>query len=129
MKGGEPSELVFQSTPPVRGATIISGGQQAHRRVSIHAPREGSDQSRHSRLCNRHVSIHAPREGSDTIVTATGDKDAVSIHAPREGSDKGEQQTTARLCARFQSTPPVRGATTSAWSGRHESDSFNPRPP
>jgi len=36
---------VFQSTLPVRGATAIIMDVLFYQRVSIHAPREGSDQS------------------------------------------------------------------------------------
>ena len=34
---------VFQSTHPVRGATLPQRGQYGHFRISIHAPREGCD--------------------------------------------------------------------------------------
>ena len=33
--------------------------------ISIHAPREGSDQAGEHVLVRTHISIHAPREGSD----------------------------------------------------------------
>ena len=34
------------------------------------------------------ISIHAPREGSDQLTThATRSQSCISIHAPREGSD------------------------------------------
>ena len=33
------------------------------------------------------ISIHAPREGSDQEVETEPPKNAISIHAPREGSD------------------------------------------
>ena len=35
------------------------------------------------------ISIHAPREGSDNNQEQYGDDIAISIHAPREGSDGG----------------------------------------
>ena len=62
------------------------------------------------------VSIHAPREGSDNksgrwIVTHV-----VSIHAPREGSDNWSS-TSRPLWLVFQSTLPVKGAT-SRWGRR-----------
>ena len=78
----------FQSTLPVRGATVPFIGFSGGGHISIHAPREGSDclesaaeygnckfQSTlpvrgatcPARLClgRRQISIHAPREGSD----------------------------------------------------------------
>ena len=40
------------------------------------------------------ISIHAPREGSDGINPAIYDNMSISIHAPREGSDfTGAQYT------------------------------------
>ena len=38
--------LLFQSTLPVRGATWSCGQRPPFRRISIHAPREGSDMDR-----------------------------------------------------------------------------------
>ena len=81
-------------------------------RISIHAPREGSDdgvnynmatqaaflstlpargatyiQCRLGRLVA--ISIHAPREGSDVLPDVVGHGGLeISIHAPREGSDR-----------------------------------------
>ena len=56
----------FQSTPPVRGATLISPEVKLQIRISIHAPREGGDLTLlpdfKSELT---ISIHAPREGGD----------------------------------------------------------------
>ncbi len=102
-------------------------------RVSIHAPREGSDSTFRTQVGALTVSIHAPREGSDVFphwLTASVSRFqstlpvrgatrlkvvdrvglGVSIHAPREGSDAVFSCWVAGLC-RFQSTLPVRGAT------------------
>ena len=57
--------IVFQSTPPARGATPI---------FSLH-------------YCIRIISIHAPREGGDGIYDLLKNALAISIHAPREGGD------------------------------------------
>jgi len=61
--------LLFQSTLPVRGATVTPAPPPLKCEVSIHAPREGSDlmiaQIMFTAIV---VSIHAPREGSDTTV-------------------------------------------------------------
>ena len=80
----------FQSTLPARGATYLffcfSGcssdfnprsprGERLppmihgsiNIRISIHAPREGSDDSASSKVFSISISIHAPREGSDQI--------------------------------------------------------------
>ena len=44
------------------------------------------------------ISIHAPREGSDARENAEiGKVKAISIHAPREGSDRTSQRACAIL--------------------------------
>ena len=57
------------------------------------------------------ISIHAPREGGDSTAVMVVTTSSISIHAPREG---GDYFTPARaaLTMSFQSTPPVKGATT-----------------
>ena len=79
--------------------------------ISIHAPREGSDNCVTHGISKIQISIHAPREGSDDAVNH-GDLPhiVISIHAPREGSDAGNQALPA-VDGLFQSTLPVRGAT------------------
>ena len=60
------------------------------RSISIHAPREGSDDEKLVALDELIISIHAPREGSDADRRADPAHAAgISIHAPREGSDVG----------------------------------------
>ena len=58
-------------------------------KISIHAPREGSDLgSSKNNYSVRVISIHAPREGSDKGRQSVDIVFAISIHAPREGSDQ-----------------------------------------
>ena len=58
----------FQSTLPVRGATRNPRRRRRGARISIHAPREGSDSLYKSPVQGRqYISIHAPREGSDSF--------------------------------------------------------------
>ena len=52
----------------------------------------------------------------------------ISIHAPREGSDKANAASLVRLLI-FQSTLPVRGATTGPTGGLCRQPYFNPRSP
>ena len=108
IRDGMPS--AFLSTLPARGATRSRPGRQrptAHfyprsprgeRRgsldadaefqvISIHAPREGSDQASLPPFPQRAISIHAPREGSDLFAALSDRRADISIHAPREGSD------------------------------------------
>ena len=55
------------------------------------------------------ISIHAPRTGSDGNGEGNTLNARISIHAPRTGSDQQFQCGLTR-CIRFQSTLPVRGA-------------------
>ena len=101
----------FLSTLPARGATFLAADLCLVSLISIHAPREGSDQPPHRLFIPQGISIHAPREGSDDVEAAflCGLTD-ISIHAPREGSDYCRAwSATAGL--RFLSTLPARGAT------------------
>ena len=87
-------QIKFLSTLPARGATGAGhppqyrradfyprsprgerhphfGGQHPGNLISIHAPREGSDQSQFADTVSESISIHAPREGSDGIAMRT----------------------------------------------------------
>ena len=59
------SEL-FQSTLPVWGATAGDAGSGLPVRISIHAPRVGSDPPDDPMIGGSQISIHAPRVGSDS---------------------------------------------------------------
>ena len=56
---------IFQSTPPVRGATGTQLARTVKGLISIHAPRAGGDHKRHRNRGRRAISIHAPRAGGD----------------------------------------------------------------
>ena len=120
-------------------------------RISIHAPRVGSDKGldeikdRKSKFQStlpvwgatfqlpggagvRFISIHAPRVGSDVTRKDLQLFHKISIHAPRVGSDLGERPRLAAHYS-FQSTLPVWGATGDGpCPGRCRTD-FNPRSP
>jgi len=106
----------FQSTLPVRGATVEQSPLDQEAVVSIHAPGEGSDHVCQAVAVSIHVSIHAPGEGSDLnsparlasssvfqstlpvrgatgLVHQVGQSKGVSIHAPGEGSDRWDGGT------------------------------------
>ena len=57
--------LLFQSTLPMRGATITCGKCGSHDGISIHAPHAGSDKSQQNHSRYVRISIHAPHAGSD----------------------------------------------------------------
>ena len=57
-------------------------------KISIHAPRMGSDDGRVvGPVDGVLISIHAPRMGSDGDISAWIQLQGISIHAPRMGSD------------------------------------------
>ena len=75
------------------------------------------------------ISIHAPREGCDNDVAANYfDRIIISIHAPREGCD-GRNDMDDETAEEFQSTHPVRGATTPVIPAFYWNANFNPRTP
>ena len=77
----------FQSTHPVRGATVtVTGGDTDSLFQSTHPVRGATENVDIATKCGR-ISIHAPREGCDGITT------------------------NSRNSMTFQSTHPVRGAT------------------
>ena len=106
----------FQSTHPVRGATSLQppAPSVALTFQSTHPVRGATDRQTPVQRC-RAISIHAPREGCDP-----GHKhgrrlvSSISIHAPREGCDA---ISVLMLSGRsiFQSTHPGRGATEPPW--------------
>ncbi len=101
---------VFQSTLPAKGATWVPGVLASKRQVSIHAPREGSDQRLRPSLVSTSVSIHAPREGSDKPSDADGD--TVNCFNPRSPRRERHAGFRAKLVyIWFQSTLPAKGAT------------------
>ena len=79
----------FQSTLPARGATGRTKPRDKFVKISIHAPREGSDES----VCRgkdhtRHFNPRSPR-GERHYGRHRGKRVGyISIHAPREGSDR-----------------------------------------
>ena len=105
-----PTMLEFQSTLPVRGATAETGVHALAKGISIHAPREGSDQMRQTVENLAKISIHAPREGSDYYRYLTHqDNPEFQSTLPVRGATG--PSWTSSWTAEFQSTLPVRGAT------------------
>ena len=55
----------FQSTHPLRGATMPYRPSRRRERISIHAPLAGCDNQKYNRLVVNKISIHAPLAGCD----------------------------------------------------------------
>ena len=69
-----------------------------YEKISIHAPRVGSDQAQSDWEQNDAISIHAPRVGSDSYIARGYVSVEISIHAPRVGSDPTDRTPANRNC-------------------------------
>ena len=80
--------------------------------ISIHAPLAGRDSTVIAcAVPFLYISIHAPLAGRDHEVAGSGSVAGISIHAPLAGRDSGSwRPRSSRML--FQSTRPLRGATT-----------------
>ena len=102
----------FQSTRPVRGATgTVSSPSLSGLRFQSTRPVRGATEDCMLAEAEQYVSIHAPRTGRDRTPPRQHLTISVSIHAPRTGRDSQLQEIVSAY-AKFQSTRPVRGATT-----------------
>ena len=119
----------FQSTLPARGATAHRRNRQDNRRISIHAPRTGSDGRTGVSCGYGNISIHAPRTGSDHLAAGRCPELWISIHAPRTGSDIRYSFWLEKELEKFQSTLPARGATSKTHPALTLMSNFNPRSP
>ena len=119
---------LFQSTHPVRGATL--GNQQTMQFADIFQsthPVRGATRFIGQHVLHSKISIHAPREGCDVSLPVLSMVAFISIHAPREGCDAASARNTSTM--EFQSTHPVRGATSGDEGSRPKPSDFNPRTP
>ena len=95
----------------MRGATRVLRHILRAQKISIHAPRAGSDEKYFAGWVKHVISIHAPRAGSDS----TRCQVRRGLHHFNPRSPCGERPiadgTLPTNLQRFQSTLPVRGAT------------------
>ena len=121
-------DYTFQSTRPVRGATRQAELFEEMEEFQSTRPVRGATLRPALRSCRESISIHAPRARRDVPNLLVVPPALISIHAPRAGRDE-EEFLEAVKKFEFQSTRPVRGATT--WSRRagRLSRHFNPRAP
>ena len=103
---------LFLSTLPARGATLPNWPNTAHKGISIHAPREGSDSSGQRHLDRRqNFYPRSPRGERRFLHLCYPHYINISIHAPREGSDLSDVAQEVTQEDVFLSTLPARGAT------------------
>ena len=100
----------FQSTLPMRGATVPKSISHIFANISIHAPHAGSDFLPMILINSSRISIHAPHAGSDgTYPQYWQGMAGFQSTLPMRGA------TPYWVCrldsSRFQSTLPMRGAT------------------
>ena len=80
--------VLFQSTSPVWGMTIMLPISVKTSSISIHIPRVGDDPGFVPLLDeNTSISIHIPRVGDDFSAKYAADLPGISIHIPRVGDD------------------------------------------
>ena len=88
--------IIFQSTHPVRGATMKACQAQMGLIFQSTHPVRGATRQALVKACWRLISIHAPREGCDQSDFAPRPSSGISIHAPREGCDNQQDQKTTK---------------------------------
>ena len=149
--GGSESDVLFQSTRPMRGATSRAHRRGRQQRISIHAPHAGRDAlrssgSRHrpdfnprapcgarlvTDICKRNgikFQSTRPMRGATAPIPSVCVQIVISIHAPHAGRDQADA-TGRDIGRRFQSTRPMRGATTAPSPASRLWLNFNPRAP
>ncbi len=119
----------FQSTHPVRGATLAVEINFSTYVISIHAPRAGCDhvEDATTNLFNIFQSTHPVRGATRGSVSSPARSGFQSTH-PVRGATRGARRWTSGR-RKFQSTHPVRGATSAVPDAPQKSTHFNPRTP
>ena len=102
--------IKFQSTHPLRGATITRTPARRGHGISIHAPLAGCDMERLTKRLDNGISIHAPLAGCDHgIVEPRLERDYFNPRTPC--GVRRARMRYLRYGKQFQSTHPLRGAT------------------
>ena len=99
----------FQSTLPMRGATIARGFVINASCISIHAPHAGSDRWVNQNDPRYPISIHAPHAGSEWPYPEHLTYRRFQSTLPMRGAIKID--VTKSITNTFQSTLPMRGAS------------------
>ena len=121
-------ETQFQSTLPGWGATFVEFSRAGSVGFQSTLPGWGATRGEGCQTVFGRISIHAPRMGSDPDPCVADRVPAISIHAPRMGSDLPVARRMGRD-QQFQSTLPGWGATRHRKKGTAHLGYFNPRSP
>ena len=121
--------LRFQSTRPLRGATVPVCDRRLCVVISIHAPHAGRDAGDKYITGSNCISIHAPLAGCDVehIQHTVWFSPYFNPRAPCGARHKSVVIVNSAMI--FQSTRPVRGATSCAITALIMTIYFNPRAP
>ena len=121
--------LSFLSTLPARGATAGYLLKYPKRKISIHAPREGSDLYGCTGQPNEGVFLSTlPARGATYTIITDSETRYISIHAPREGSDNSAMGSSCTPVNFYPRSP--RGERRSGLHSRYILlDHFYPRSP
>ena len=120
--------MTFQSTRPIRGATEKIAKRVASTAFQSTRPIRGATHRFVQGIPDRDISIHAPHTGRDYGILVLPLRTTISIHAPHTGRDSYDEDHLRDL-VEFQSTRPIRGATSSMRAGDSGPGYFNPRAP
>ena len=120
----------FQSTLPMRGATLKLFANRQGFTISIHTPHAGSDPTCLWLACTYppYFNPHSPCGERPYRSEDTGELVRISIHTPHAGSD-GDTGCLCVIVYEFQSTLPMRGATGRWIHGNKDTQNFNPHSP
>ena len=120
--------MQFQSTLPVGGATKQMASPQRNGKISIHAPRGGSD-TELQKICDAEMYFNPRSPWGERHVHLEGGKGmaGISIHAPRGGSD-GSRADSPAPTAHFNPRSPW-GERPMARCRSSSCRYFNPRSP
>ena len=100
-------QALFLSTLPARGATDTTVHYWDDQEISIHAPREGSDESSMGDTVTESEFLSTlPARGATGVEPGQGRQEVqISIHAPREGSDALTRRGRQRVSNFYPRSP------------------------
>ena len=104
-------DKTFQSTPLMRGETVVCNALRNYLDISIHSPHTRGDEKRAWRTRTpTHFNPLPSCEGRHIRYHDTRSKQPISIHSPHARGDSGAMKFCPTFCS-FQSTPLMRGET------------------
>ena len=108
------NRTIFQSTRPMRGATLDHAHRVHGHSISIHAPHAGRDEQELQEKGSRSLfQSTRPMRGATALYFTGLLRYSISIHAPHAGRDLDVTASKPKHQG-FQSTRPMRGATNPA---------------